>query len=577
MAALSVRRRAEPDGAVRARMPVTTGFWSRRWFLAAAIAGPVLETALLTTFGLESALGIAPQATAPAPFDIFHDLRWLLVYHRSWLGLALEALAFVLFRTAFTAFMVRAAWPDGEEPPPLRRLLPSSAAFVMVCAVLLSPWVALLFGMAIVSISWLFFVAIPGALAVIVLVHHGAVERGWWRHVPPRRTVGWVALTFLVLSVEGALLSVSGPALRLPLAALAGLFNAWAWFGIVHAIADRPAPRFAPLAPAGLVAVLVVVVGGAALGFDTVTSKGRLNHAVAPSTTVQGGKPVLIVSGFGTHWAGDSAQLLPGQFNERRFSYRGVDADGQPQPYTENDTHRSLRELVRAMQSQVDTFHQATGGKLSIVAESEGSLVAKTYLAATPNAPVNELVMLSPLVRPARVYYPPGGREGWGVAAGLELQGLTALVREISPIDLTPDTPLLRSIADNAPTVRDLLTCPLPGVEQLALFPLADAVASPHPSAIGIPSQVVPAWHGGLLGSDAAHKTIALRLDGGKVPGDEVWNVAERVIRVTSSAWQVPALPLSLNPAWGHPPGRAPSCASMSSVLRGWVAAPAAG
>jgi hypothetical protein len=537
----------------------------------------VLETALLSVFGLQSALGIAPQATGPAPFDVFHDLRWLLVYHRSWLGLALEAAAFIAVRTAITAFLVRAAWPEGEEPPPLRTVLKHSAVFVVVCAVLLSPWVALLFGMAIVSISWLFFVAIPGALAVMVLVHHGAVERGWWRHVPPRRTVGWVALSFLVLSIEGALLSVCAPPLRLPLAAVTGLFNAWAWFGIVHAIAGRPAPRFVPLAPAGLVAVVVVVVGGAAIGFETVTNKARVSNAVSRAVPAKAGKPVLIVSGFGTHWSGDAKRLLPGAFDEQRFSYSGVTADGEPQPYEEQDTYRSLRELVRTMAVQVDAFHRASGRPLSIVAESEGSLVAKTYLAATPDAPVNELVMLSPLVRPARVYYPPGGREGWGVAAGLELEGITAVVREISPIDMTPDSPLLRSIADNAPSVRELFSCPLPGVQQLALFPLADAVAAPHPSAAGIPARVVPAWHGGLLGSGAAHKTIALRLDGGKVPDEEVWSVAEHVLRVTSSAWQVPALPLSLNPAWRNPGGRSPSCTSMSATLRGWVAAPVAG
>jgi predicted component of type VI protein secretion system len=200
--------------------------------------------------------------------------------------------------------------------------------------------------------------------------------------------------------------------------------------------------------------------------------------------------------------------------------------------------------------------------------------VAKTYLAATPSAPVNELVLLSPLVRPARVYYPPGGHEGWGVAAGYELQALTAGLRVISPIDMTPDTPLLRSIADNASTVRDLLTCPLPGVEQLALFPLADAVASPHPSAVGIPASVVPAFHGGLLGSGAVHKTIALRLDGGRLPRYNAWSLAERVLRVGTSAWQVPPLPLTLNaPAWGHPPGRSPSCASMASALHMWVGA----
>lgn len=556
-----------------------SGFWSRRWLIAAAIAGPVIETVLVSAFGLESALGIAPQATAPAPFDVFHDLRWLLVYHRSWLGLAVEALAFVVFRTAFTTFMVRAAWPDGEEAPPLSQVLRRSAAFVVLCAVLLSPWVALLFGMAIVSISWLFFVAIPGALAVIVLVHHGAVERGWWRHAPPRRTVGWVALSFFVLSIEGALLSVCPAALRVPIAATAGTFNAWAWYGIVHAIAGRPAPRFVPLAPAGLIAMLVIVVGGAAIGFETVTGRAGSNHETSGSTAVAAtaGKPVLIVSGFGTHWTGEVRRLLPGAFDEQRFSYRGLSVHGVPEPYSEDDTHRSLRDLVRTMGTQVDALHRATGRSLSIVAESEGSLVAKTYLAATPSAPVNELVMLSPLVRPARVYYPPGGQEGWGVAAGLELQGLTAVVREISPIDMTPDTPLLRSIADNAPSVRELLTCPLPGVKQLVLFPLADAVASPHPSAAGIPARVVPAWHGGLLGSGAAHKAIALRLDGGKLPDQEIWSVAERVLRVTSSAWQVPALPLSLNPAWAHPGGRSPSCASMSTALRAWVAAPVPG
>ena len=538
-----------------------------------AVALPVVETVILWAVGMETALGIAPQASAPAPFDVFHDLRWLLVYHRSWVGLTLEAAAFIVFRTAVTAFMVRAAWPEDVDVPGLRQTLRSSAAFVVTAAVLLSPWVALLFGMAVVSISWLFFIAVPGALAVMVLVHHGAVERGWWRHMPPLRTVGWVALSFLVLSIDGALLSVSPPAFRIPIAAFGGLFNAWAWFGIVHAVAGRPTPRFIP-APLGLVAVVVVVVGGAAIGFEVVTSRARLSHAAHVMTVKKpaNGKPVLIVSGFGTHWDGSETRRLPGAFDEQRFSYSGVDDGGRPLPYGENDTHRSLAQLVRAMGAQVDAFHAATGRPVSIVAESEGSLVAKVYLAATPTAPVNELVMLSPLVSPARVYYPPGGHEGWGVAAGVELKGLTGVVKAISPIDLTPDTPLLRSIADNAPAVRELLSCPLPGVDQLALFPLADAVASPHPTAIGIPATVVPAFHGGLLSSGAVHKTIALRLDGGALPQYDIWSSVERVVRVASSAWQVPPLPLSLNPAWGHPPGRSPSCASMAAVLQRWVA-----
>src|SRR5207237_7870030 len=293
-------------------------FLIRRRLIAVAVGLPVIETALVWAFGLDTALGIAPQASAPAPFDVFHDLRWLLVYHRSWLGLVLEAAAFIAFRTAFTVFMVRAAWPEGEEPPPLGRMVVRSAAFVVTAAVLLSPWVALLFGMAVVSISWLVSVAVPGALAVMLLVHHGAIERGWWRHMPPARTVGWVMLSFVVLSIDGALLSVSPPLFRLPLAAVAGLFNAWAWFGIVHAVAGRPAPRFIPLAPAGLVAVVIVVVGGAAIGFETVTSRAQLSHAASMmrSSAAETGKPVLIVSGFGTHWEGEETRRRAGAFHE---------------------------------------------------------------------------------------------------------------------------------------------------------------------------------------------------------------------------------------------------------------------
>src|SRR5436305_1936457 len=143
-----------------------------------------------------------------------------------------------------------------------------------------------------------------------------------------------------------------------PFDAIAGLFNAWAWLAIVHVIASRPAPRFIPLAPAGLAAFLVVVVGGAALGFETVAGRSRLNHAgrtaaAAPET----GKPVLVVSGFGTHWDGDPHHWLPGPYEERRFSYRGLGPDQLPAAYSEADTHRSLRDLARLMPAQAEPFH----------------------------------------------------------------------------------------------------------------------------------------------------------------------------------------------------------------------------
>src|SRR6266496_6621406 len=77
-----------------------SSLWSRPGLLAVCIALPMIEVGLLWGVGLTSALGIAPSVTAPVPFATFHDLRWLMVYHRSWLGFAVEALALLAFRGA---------------------------------------------------------------------------------------------------------------------------------------------------------------------------------------------------------------------------------------------------------------------------------------------------------------------------------------------------------------------------------------------------------------------------------------------------------------------------------------------
>ena len=279
---------------------------------------------------------------------------------------------------------------------------------------------------------------------------------------------------------------------------------------------------------------------------------------------------MLLVSGFGTHWDGEPDHLLGKHFDERRFSYRGTGSDGRPLPFEERDTHKSLRQLARLMDRQVAAFYRDTGQPVSIVAESEGSLVAKVYLAGTPAAPVTELVLLSPLVRPARVYYPRAGEPGWGLAGGWVLRGLAAGIRSLSTMDVEIDTPLLHSMVDNAPIIRDLLPCPLDGIHQLALFPLADAVVAFHPTAVGIPSKVVPAYHGGLLGNDEIDKAIALQLDRGSVPRFNVWSRAQRLIEAASSAWQVPPLPLTLNDAWGAG-AREPSCEMTTAALRDWL------
>src|SRR5437868_1095137 len=83
---------------------------------------------------------------------------------------------------------VRAAAPRGVTVPAWAASWRRMLGFTAVALVALVPWTVLLFALAIIPISWLFFAAIPPAIATIVIVHHGAARAGWWRAMPPLRT-----------------------------------------------------------------------------------------------------------------------------------------------------------------------------------------------------------------------------------------------------------------------------------------------------------------------------------------------------------------------------------------------------
>jgi hypothetical protein len=490
------------------------------------------------------------------------------VYHRSWVGFAAEVLVALAFRVVVVAASVRAAWPLDNGPAPTARLVRHAASFTLAAELLLLPFAALLFGLAVAPVSWVFFAGLPGAVVVALLIHHGVTTARWWRDAPPLRSAGWIALTFVVLTLAGAAISVSPAVLRLPVAAAAGLFNAWAWLGVVRVLAGRPRHRILPVAPVGLVlltgaALLGVFVGLA--GRETT----RLRHAQrdAPPS----GRPVLIVTGFNSRWEGDrSDDVLGDGFDERRFSYRGVDGRGRPLPYEPRHTHRSLPALVREMDRQVEALRTETGQDVDIVADSEGSLVAAAYVTAAPDGPVDRTVLLSPLVEPGRVSFPERGEEGWGVATGWVLRGVTASVRAVTSVEFAPDSPFGRSLVDEAPALRDLLRCPPPGTDTLALLPLADAVVTAHPTALSIDDSVVPAFHGDILSDGAIRQSIALALDGNQLPDLDTWTTSERLVSVASAAWQAPTLPLTV----GWDVDDAPDCGEIRDRLRDWLRTP---
>ncbi len=546
---------------------------NHRSLVVVCSAAAVLEAVLVNAFAPASSLGLATQVSAPPPFGVFHDLRWIVVYHETWLGLALELFAFVVFRSLLTAVCLRAAWPHDATPEAWSLTVRRSVLFTVIVGLLLAPWAALMFALAVVSLSWLFFVAVPVMLMLALLVHGGAVTGSWWVRTLSARSLGWTLVAFGALTVFGSIMTTCPVWARVPVAVLAGTVNAWLWLRVVDAVLHRRrVPRPIPVALVGIVGVLVLVVGGTAAGFAL--SKARVLRSVPRPEAASDwnpplaarGTPLVVVTGFNTKWAGRPSQYVHVDLPQTRFSYRGT-ADGAPLPYTADDTHRALPDLVRELRLQVNAYHRATGRQLTVVAESEGALLAKTYLAATPHAPVRNLVVLSPLVEPGRVYYPVDGEEGWGAAGALAMEGFAWALDEVSPVDITPDTPFLRSIVDDAPALRGLMSCSLPRVRQLAVLPLDTGVSAPAPRGLAIPYTVVPAFHGGMLDDDTTAAVVAQMIAGKRVSVDEGWSLAEDVIQAGASAWQVPQLTTGVNAAWAHQPDP-DNCAAIRAHLR---------
>jgi len=71
----------------------TSWIMARRRLILPAVLAPAVETAVLLAWGPAGSAALGPQITAPPPFDLFHDLRWISVYHDSWVVLALELVA----------------------------------------------------------------------------------------------------------------------------------------------------------------------------------------------------------------------------------------------------------------------------------------------------------------------------------------------------------------------------------------------------------------------------------------------------------------------------------------------------
>lgn len=533
-----------------------------RWPLFALCGGLALVEALvLQLLGFRSALPLAPQVSAPASFAAYHDLRWVFTYSWSWLSVAWQLAALLAFRTVVSVAIVVLAWPGDVPRVPWPALVRRSLVVTVIAVLALAPWAGSAFAAQVVAFSWFMVLSIVAA-AVTVLVLPLAVADTWWRRPFPWRSVAWVAVAWLAVTVEAVAVSLSPGWLAVITACGGGVVNAAIWLGLVHSVARAPRPRHRwPTVPVAIVAVLVVflgpggyLVGGAAAAPPTEKAPGTALTA-APDA-----QAVLYLPGYESSYDGRPYSLFSSdQLRTWHYSYRGL-GPGGPLPYEPSRTHQSVEASVAALAEQVEWLADGTGEQVSLVAVSEGTLVARAYLATHPDAPVDRLVMASPLPRPARVYYPPAAEDGYGLLGGWQVRGLLALLRWENP-DFTAeaDMPLVRSVVENAGFFRPAMLCPAgPDVQSYALIPFAGATVTYEAPVSRIPWTALPGWHATLLPGETAIVDVERLLTTGRLSTHGPPDVAFRLISGAAAAWQIPALPLHLRDAWTAAPNSDP-------------------
>jgi len=395
----------------------------------------------------------------------------------------------------------------------------------------------------------------------------------WWRRLPPLRSVLWLFASFLVLSAGAAVIAPLGTAAALGVAAVTGMVNARAWYGLAG-IAARMHPRTPasvpakvlfglPFAPIAAIMTLALVVGMARLMFTGTiqlpistaseaaaanTLSGGTAHAgttaataTSGTATAAAGAAVLVVSGWGSSCCDAANGLrakMPGA-DVRQFSYVGLDARDFPVRHGPSADDLPLPVLGDRIAAQLEVLHNQTHRPVDVVAESEGTLGVYAMLSRHPGLPIGSVVLLSPIVDPGRVSY-PSGPDAASVSEEA-LNELNHLAGEISPYGPSGAEHLLSSVSEFGARYFDTVASQSgKSLRWLAVVPLADALTLPvctlPPDVI-----VVPAFHGGLLGDPTVLPMVSSFLSGHAVAADNgQLREAAELITGASAAWRMP-------------------------------------
>jgi hypothetical protein len=541
---------------------VADGFFRHRGLIAFSAGCAMAEAAVLVAFA-PAAKSLAPQITALPPLAVYHDLRWLLGYNRSWLEFAAGVVVLLAGRSALNTILVRLSWPRDMRAPRPALTFAVSLAFTLVAGILMLPVATLVFGVAVLPFSWPFLAAVPVLLALALPLSHGGVSPTWWRRLPPPRAAGWVVACFVEYSLLAVAITRLPPAWIVVVAALAGVVNARAWYGLTAAVAKpsrvrgHPLMAWIPIAPLAALSIFAMAIVGARLLFDMAAVTPRTGLAAASAGIAAAASqgralaapvkvhvrrpPVLVIGGFGStccNAAQGLQQVAPGMFVQQ-FSYLGLTAKGRPIPQGPDASNLSIQQLGDRIAAQVWHLHAVSGKPVRLVAESEGSLGVYAMFARHPDVPVGSVALLSPIVAPGQVSFADTGQEGPGVASGYALSMLNRFVGALSPFGEAGAGRLLDSVnsvgARYAAATAELSTAR----RWLALVPLADAVTLP---ACTLPSNVlfVPAFHGGLLGDRTVLGTVRTFLNGRPVSGPRDLRTAAEILSSAAAAWRMP-------------------------------------
>jgi len=566
---------ATRPGAAGAAIPAE-GFLRHRGLLLVAAGGAVAEAGLLSLLA-PAARPVAPQATALPVLAAYHDLRWLFADSQSWPWFTGIAAVVLLARSAMDTLLLRLAWPRDLRAPRLSRAFWSSMALTALAWLLLSPTVTLAFGAAVLPFSWPLLAALPIVGGIAIALSHGGVNVAWWRRLPPLRSVLWLLGSVVMLSAAAAVIAHLGTVAAVAVTGVTGLVNARVWYGIagvsarLHPRAHESVPARLlfglPLAPLAGLMVLALVVGAARLmltgtvqlpvGSSMVSSSSVATAVIGRSSAggnesgASGGAggagaaaadSVLVVGGWGSSCcdaANGLSAALPGA-TVRQFSYVGLDARVRPLPSGPSVDDLPLPVLGDRLAAQLEKLHDLAGGPVDVVAESEGSLGVYAMLDRHPGLPVGSIVLLSPIVDPGQLSYPPGA-DGASVSEDA-LDELNNLVGSMSPYGPSGAQQLLSSVSEFGARYFEAVADP--GAEParlLAVVPLADALTLP---ACGLPASVVvvPAFHGGLLGDGGVLPMVSAFLTGRPVTAQNEGELRDAAEAISSAAvaWRMP-------------------------------------